>query len=368
MLARLCRVDGHRLGIVAALAGVLLISSDGLLVKLAGISGASAASIVIFKGLFGASMMLGGIVCRRVAEWRAATPAAPLEWAPSREGLRHIVIGAFLAAFLFIGFTLSFHFTTSANVLAFTALSPIWASLLTKPVLGEPLLWRTIIANAGALVGTAIVVTGVALRAGDAVATSTSVLGTGLAILTGIASGFYYTTIRSAHTRAPGTSMIYAPALGLVLATGFGLALIPVLHDPAKPLVPSGMAMVWIFVNGAFCVATAIGFVTLAATLAPPAEVSLVMQLEGLLGPLSTFIVLNEVPTVFTLCGGLVVLTCVIGHEALMFVSLTRQAREAKAAGADFTANGNGVSHEEVLSNGNGKRAPADEALVVAKV
>lgn len=310
---------GHEFGILLAFFGAIAVSSDGVLVKLAAQDGASLPMIMVFKSCM-AAVTLSALqlsvepLLARMRGQRHECPRLTLR------GLQFIIAGGCFSAAVFAGFTLAFFLTTSANVLAFTALAPIWTSLLTKPVLGEPLLWRTVWANLGALVGTAVVVTGVAILGEDDSAQRPiiyDVVGILVAIATGLSQASMFTTIRLSGSRAPGTPMVWASVLGMVIATLIGFALVPALHPVGEPLLPPTRAIRWLALNGCCCVALALYCVTLAVRLTPPAEVSLIMQLEGLLGPVSTFLVLNEVPSVFTLAGGGFVLACVIMHEAL---------------------------------------------------
>ncbi|KAG8464068.1 hypothetical protein KFE25_000236 [Diacronema lutheri] len=324
-------------GVALALFAAVAVSSDGVLVKLAAEAGASVPIIVALKSSMAAVTLLAlqlasEALLSRSSGKRCQRPTV------SRLGLLHIVIGGVFSAILFSGFTLAFYLTASANVLAFTALAPIWTSVLTKPVLGEPLLWRTIWANVGALIGTSIVVAGVAIS-GEGAGTERArdigldVAGMVIAFVTGVAQAAFFTVIRSAGARAPGTPMVYASVAGMCLASLIGLALVPTLHPPLEPLLPSIEALGFIGLNGCLCLGFALFSVTLAVRLTPPAEVSLIMQLEGLLGPLSTFLVLGEVPSVWTIGGGCVVLGMVVVHEGLsLFVPVTRAEHVAPTA------------------------------------
>lgn len=320
-------------GILLALFGAIAVSSDGVLVKLAAQDGASVPMIMVFKSATAAATLaaLQLTVEPALALARGQTYAHPRI---TRSSVKYIAMCGVFSAIVFAGFTLAFFLTTSANVLAFTALAPIWTSLLTKPVLGEPLLWRTIWANVGALVGTAIVVAGVA-TSGERSDRPIffDVVGILIAITTGLSSACYFVTIRLAGARAPGTPMVWASVLGMVLASVLGLLLIPALHPAGQPLLPPRSSITWLALNGCCCVALALYCITLAVRLTPPAEVSLIMQLEGLLGPVSTYLIIDEVPSLFTVAGGCVVLAMVIGHEALSIVA-PAQRREQVRDGA----------------------------------
>jgi drug/metabolite transporter (DMT)-like permease len=323
----------HAAGVLSGFLAALSVGCDGLFVKLASRDGASLPFTMAFKAGTGVCFLLVIMLIQR-----ALSPSAPPHikagsgprsgW-PSTAAVAHISFGALSSGIMSSGFTLAFYYATSANVLAFTALSPIWTALLARPVLGITLPWRTVWANLGALVGVAVVVVGVALEAeGDAPRSARdTALGTGFAIVTSITAALYFTTIRSAQMRAPDAEMLYASLFGMALSTAIGLALIPALHPADEPLMPAGLAPLWLTLGGLFVVALALVFITVGVRLASPAEISLLLQLEGLLGPISVYIFLREVPSPWALGGGAIVLLMVGTHEALALREASRAHR-----------------------------------------
>jgi drug/metabolite transporter (DMT)-like permease len=313
----------HALGVFTGFLAALSVTIDGLFVKLASRDGASISTIMLCKAGFGVAFLLVMLPGLRVLEsWR--DPAMPLcEWKPiTPSGVRHILFGSLMAGLMSSGFSLAFYFATSANVLALTALAPIWTAMLTRPVLGMRLPWRTIVANVGALIGAATVVVGVALEArGEAPRSARdSVVGTLCAIVVSIAAALYLITIRSCGQRAPETNMMWASPIGMTFSVLIAAALMPALQPPGQTLAPSPDAYVWLVLSGFFVVALALLLITTAVRLASPAEVSLMLQLEGFLGPISVYVFLNEVPSPYSLGGGGLVLAMVIGHEALALI------------------------------------------------
>lgn len=328
--------SGHATGVLAGFLAALSVASDGLTVKLASRDGAALSTIMVFKSGLGLGIlatMVGAYIL--VTACRTGSARGLLQCkAPTSMAVAHILFGGLMSGIMSTGFTLAFYFATSANVLALTALAPIWTALLTKPVLGLTLPWRTIWANLGALAGTAVVVIGVVFESNGAAPRSArdSVLGTLFALTVSVTAAAYVTTIRSAHQRAPGTEMAFASLLGMLLATLIAFALIPLLQ-PDEPLIPSNSrALLWLAISGFFVVALAMVLINAAARLASPAEVSLILQLEGLLGPISVFVFLGEVPSPFSLGGGSFVLLMVVCHEALtLYEGRVQRQKEVEA-------------------------------------
>eukprot|EP00448_Togula_jolla_P014514 CAMPEP_0170572000 /NCGR_PEP_ID=MMETSP0224-20130122/1979_1 /TAXON_ID=285029 /ORGANISM="Togula jolla, Strain CCCM 725" /LENGTH=366 /DNA_ID=CAMNT_0010894453 /DNA_START=1 /DNA_END=1102 /DNA_ORIENTATION=- len=327
-------MKSESLGVLVAFIGVCAVSSDGLLVKLAAQEDASVAAILFFKSISGfivvsliilaeATIRVGPrIWCGKV--WRSLT----------RMGLIHLLVAGTTNFVVLAGFTLAFQYTTSANVLSFTALSPIWASLLTRPVLGEAVPPRTIVANVLALLGSAIVVVGISL-AGDQGEheLSESIVGTVIAVFTGFGAAGIAVTMRSAASRAPDTPMIIGMLLGLVLSALLGLGIYPDLHPDGADFVPEWRGLRWVILNGGVCMAITItAYTMLEASFLVSAELTLIMQMEGLLGPLSVYAALNEVPLTTTLTGGALILTTVMTHEGFSLKANSARTTEDPSA------------------------------------
>lgn len=316
----------HKLGVLLCVLCAVCLGSDGMLVKFAVALGASTASTLVFKMAF-ATVGLGLVL---LVDRGCCRPAGSGPVVPSRAGAWHIALSALGSALVQIGFTLGFRFTKSANVLAFTSLAPIWGSLIALAFLGEPMLRRTVGASALSLLGALVVVLGIE-RGGDSdEPISRAVVGSCFGLLTGLANAAQLCVVKSSVVRAPGTEMLLGALLAFAAATCVGLALKPQLHPAGEPFVPSGAALVFLALDG-LCMVGALTFLTAGAARIPPAEGALILQLEAILGPLSCFLALREVPSAYTLAGGIVVLCAVAGHETL---ALTEQA-SARGQGAE---------------------------------
>ena len=83
------------------------------------------------------------------------------------------------------------------------------------------------------------------------------------------------------------------------------------------PLAVSSADMLWLAILGVLVLPTAFGLLTLAPRYIPSPEVSLIMQLEAILGPLWVWLGVGEVPPVATFVGGGIVLVTLVAHSSL---------------------------------------------------
>jgi drug/metabolite transporter (DMT)-like permease len=104
-----------------------------------------------------------------------------------------------------------------------------------------------------------------------------------------------------------------------MLAGAFGLALLlsPIFHPEGSSLYPGLAATGYLVADGVVCSALAHAVFNITCRYIPATEVSLLMQFDGIMGPLSTYLVLGEVPSAYTLGGGGFVVFVVVVHEAM---------------------------------------------------
>lgn len=303
---------GRTRGIAFAFLAALALANDGMLCKLGAAYGASPAISVAVKN----GMATVSIALALLARGACGAPCAP-----HARSMAHLVVGTLFCAMVEGGFTLAFQLTTSANVLSFTALAPIWGALMSRAQLRERVRAHTSAACALALCGSLVVASGVARSAsGDTPLPGRApVAGTLVALLVGLSIAGHATSIRSAAARAPGTQMLSSSLCGFALAAcaGVGGLALERRGSRAPPFAPPPpVALFPLALDGGVCMCVALISFTAASRLAPPADVALVLQLEGLLGPLTCFAALGEVPARTTLAGGACVLAAVVAHEA----------------------------------------------------
>jgi hypothetical protein len=150
----------------------------------------------------------------------------------------------------------------------------------------------------------------------DASASSQTIqpaLGSLWALLGGVGLAAYLVTCAAAQRRAPNTPMHWSNALGLAISALVGLGLSAADSELCSCSLAGALFAVG---DGAIFFSVAFAALTEAPQFVSPAEVSVGMQLETLLGPLWTFALLSERPLWTTLAGGCVVVLAVVLHEA----------------------------------------------------
>jgi len=111
----------------------------------------------------------------------------------------------------------------------------------------------------------------------------------------------------------------HARSVSLVPALAAGMLLVALLCGPtfATPMSVSQADVLWLVLLGCIVLPVAFGLLTLAPRYIPSPEVSLIMQLEAVLGPLWVWMGVGEVPPVATFIGGGIVLVTLVVHSYL---------------------------------------------------
>lgn len=274
------------LGLSLALLGVLVLTPDALLIRLVG---ADRATLLFWRAL------LEGLTLWVVlALWyRGRLLAVTLEM--GRIGLLAVAVFG-LSTILFVT---SITLTKAANTLFILSTAPLFAALISWLVLGERVARRTWIAICCALLGIGIIFAG-GLGGG-------TLVGDLLALGAAISLAGQLSIAR------------HARAINLVPALAAGMLLVALLSGTtfASPLSISESDVLWLGLLGCVVVPVAFGLLTLAPRYIPSPEVSLIMQLEAVLGPLWVWLGVGEVPPVATFIGGAIVLATLVVHSIL---------------------------------------------------
>lgn len=285
----------HGKGLALSAAGMVVISPDGLLIRL--VQDAGTWDILFFRSLFiGLSLSLAVLVLHRVAPWTA--------W---RRMGRSGALSTVLLAGANICFVASITQTTVANTLVLLATMPLFSAVIGWLVLRERVRPRTALAIALGFAGVVVIMSGS--------------LGGGT--LTGDAFGVGAAAFHGANLvvlrRAQGPVML--PALAL---SGF-LAAILVLPW-AQPLAVTGHDLAVLSVSGLIQMPLALALFLSGTRYVMAAEVALMSLIETMLGPLWAWIGVGEVPGATAILGGAVVLVAI----ALNSVLALRERRAAR--------------------------------------
>lgn len=262
-----------------ALAGVLVLSFDALLVRMADASPAN------------------------VAFWRGALMAlslAVVQWLRTgRLGIGAVANGSGLLAVLLFGintvlFVFSLAHTAVANTIVLLSLAPLFATLISRFATDERPGTDTWIAAAATAVGVGIVVHG-SLASGR-------LLGDALALAASLVLAIALTVLRS------------RPQLHRIpVVMGSGAVTAGLCVFWASPVVLDASSYLPLAIMGLLQIPLAMVLLGVATRYLGAPEVSLVMLLEILLGPLWVWLVLAEAPPqTSTLGGGVVAVTLTV--------------------------------------------------------
>ncbi len=207
-----------------------------------------------------------------------------------------------------IGFVSGVEHTNPANILVLVAATPIFAALFGRLLLGERLDRATAIAIALGLIGVGVTLSGslggFGRWQGDLI---------GLMVPVSLALAFTL-------TRRLGASDVW-PAYGLA-----GLITACVAWVPAAPLSPSGTD-VWLIALLVLAVAPiSFALISLGPRYIPAAEVSLLMLLETLLGPLWVWLLVGLAPPPQAIAGGVILGATLVWHTGRRLRDERRQA------------------------------------------
>lgn len=281
------KLSPHLYGTLITTLGVIILSPDALLIRLIGADGWT---ILFWRGLFFAAGIWGYYILRH------GRNSIGLLTATGKRGL--------LAAALFtlstIFFILAITHTSVANTLVIIATAPLWAAILSRLFLKERiglLTWIAILICVGGISLIFIGSLGGGSRHGDIFA---------LVCAFGLAGQI--TTVRHAK------DIDMVPTLG-----SSGLLVAAIAYPLADPGSVSQEGFFYLILLGVFILPLAFGLITIGPRYIPAPEVSLLMLLESILGPLWVWLVVNEVPQSETLIGGTLVITTLVIHSCLGF-------------------------------------------------
>ncbi len=269
-------VSVHARGLLITAAGVLVISPDGLLTRL------------IETDHW--TMMFWRAVFVSFGMWLALGFTSPNRVWQQYRGLRGPGLLKMLAyTFGSISFIYAITHTSVANTLIILSTTPLFAALISRILLGEPIRPRTLVAIALVSVGIAVIGSGSIDQPGNLLGDAVAVLGAFF-----LALGFVFVR------RFPGTSTFAAISCSGLLTA---LVVLPL----AAPLSVSPADMGYLMIMGLYVVPIGTALMFIGPRFIPAAEVGLLMLLESVLGPLWVWLVTGEALASTTLVVGAIV-------------------------------------------------------------
>ena len=264
-------------GVAIVVLGVFLLSPDGLLTTLV--------SADILTMLFWRGLLMAITLTVFTLASRRRRPVSRREVFALPTIAIAVLFGASSIAFVVAIVT-----TSVANTLFLITAAPLFAAVLARVFLKAPIAPRTIVAIVITIAGMAIIV-GDGLGHGD-------VLGDLAAVFA--AACWAGTLVVLRHS--PQTDPRVAVALGGYVIAAVALAFAPTL------LVTTADAL-WLGLLGLLVLPASFGLISLGPRYMPAPEVSLLVLLETVLGPLWAWLFISQIPTLTSLAGGLLILT-----------------------------------------------------------
>lgn len=273
----------HTIGISIASVGILALSFDAVVIRLAEVSAWDAA---FWRGCFIAlALIVYLLISKRLPEFPKLRKYG---WAA--------IIVCCIYGFNTAIFVFSITYTTVANTVVILCSTPFFAALFSWLMLHERMdrmTWATITV---AVIGVFIVFLGTG--------SLTNFFGNVFALILALSTGFLLTYLR----HYPGLPRISAIALGALLS---GLILLPL----STPLNPGAISITWLVLSGCLLKPLASVCMLTATRYIPSPEVSIFLLLESLLAPILAWFIIGEAIDDMTLIGGATVLLMVAIHS-----------------------------------------------------
>jgi drug/metabolite transporter (DMT)-like permease len=294
------RQPRHAFGLIVAFCGVLIFTPDALLFRL---TDAEPLTVAFWRGLLAGGVMLAGTVL--FYRGRALSVLFGMGWIG-------LVVASLQAANLIL-FCAALWYTTAANTLVIIASAPMLAALMSRAFLGEHVSRGTWVAICAVMIGVLIVASG---DAGDF-----GLLGEVFAFANALTIAGFFVAVRKSGEK----DMLPSIGVGYLL----GALLMALVAD--FPDLNSGQ-WGWLSLSGLVVLPGALICLTIAARHVPAPEVSMIVLLEVVLGPLLVWSVMGEDPGVRTLVGGSTIVLALFLHAWWRLKHSTRSSVPSQAA------------------------------------
>ena len=212
-----------------------------------------------------------------------------------------------------ISFVTALTHTSVANTLIILSTKPLFAALIGRVILGEPIIARIWVAIL--LVGV-----GVYVISSDVENQNSSLFGDMMAMCGAFFLAAGFTMVR----RFPGI------AIFPVISTS-GLMTALIILPLAQPFSVTQQDMGYLLIMGVYMLPIGTALMFLGPRYIPAAEVGLMLLLESILGPIWVWLALGEQPGVRTFIGGAIILTT-LAVNTLWAMHSSRQIRQAALA------------------------------------
>ena len=274
-------MNTHLKGLLIAFFGILILTPDAVLVRLAD---SNSWTVLFWRGIFFAT----GIIVILLITYRSKAINELINI--GKEG---VLIGL-LTALGGTSFILAIHYTSIAKTLVIISISPIMVAIVSLFMLKEKPSLYTWLSMIVVFFGIYIVMSG------DT--SGMNLMGNLFALAAVVVGGFSFTLLR----KYKNVNMVPAMAVnGIVIALiGFVFA---------DSLVLSSQSMLYILASGVV-LAVSFSLITIAPQYIPAPEVAMFFPLGTVLGTLMAWIVVKEQPSSNALIGGSIVIVTLFCH------------------------------------------------------
>lgn len=273
-------ISSRSKGLLLVLTGVLIISFDALLVRLAH---TQTGNVIFWRGIF---MLLSLTVVELIRNRRTPVRAVLQGGGPAAQSALHYGLGGIL-------FVSAVMFTKVANAVVIISLAPLFAAALTRIFNIDVVTLRTWLAIISAICGVAIVFHG-SLGTGD-------MLGNLIALLAALNIGSNLTLLRS------------NPRLDPLPLVALGGGIMAVLALPwAAPWDMHQQSYLVLALMGLIQMPAALVLIGTSTRYLPSPEVSLFLLVETISAPILVWLFLAEEPLGATFLGGGIVITTLV--------------------------------------------------------
>ena len=274
-------MNNHLKGLLIAFFGVLMLTPDPVLVRLAD---ADTFTILFWRGIFYAL----GVLAILFATYRKNTFKEL-----KNIGMPGIWIGI-LSGIGGVTFIAAIQYTSIAKVLVIISTAPMVVAIISWAIINEKPKLYTWISMLIIVMGIYIVMKG---------DTGTlNVMGSSLAVISIIAGGYSFALTR----KYSNVNMVPAMIVNALVVSGVGLAFSSSFYLPFDSLI--------YVIAGGILLAIAFSLITLAPRFIPASEVAMFMPLGTIFGIISAWLVINEQPSSSSILGGSIVVITLFFH------------------------------------------------------
>jgi drug/metabolite transporter (DMT)-like permease len=285
-MASSSRSGNHLKGIAITAAGVVILSPDGLITSLV--------TADIRTSLFWRGLLLGIAMTVFLFVRYRGQPTQILDRLRHRPQL----IVAVLFAASSIGWVTAITLTSVANTLFIVACAPLFAAIFARIFLGERVPRRTVVTILIAIAAMGVIFAeglGRGDLAGNLAAVATALVWAGMVVV-----------LSHAQIDDPG------PAMAL---SGYMVAALALVVAPTVAIV--ALDALWLGLLGFVVLPISFFMIMLGPRHLPAPEVSLIMLLEAVLGPIWAWWFISQTPSPLSLIGGAVIVGTLAVHFAI---------------------------------------------------